>query len=55
MSLPLPVQGPKASALMANLFGYAIHDLPYFGFAMFNILGTRQLIARSGYSKQGWF
>jgi dimethylsulfoniopropionate demethylase len=52
---PLAVQGPKANALMAGLFGDAIHDLPYFGFAMFDILGTRQLIARSGYSKQGGF
>ena len=52
---PLAIQGPKAIALMANLFGHKIHDLPYFGFAMFDILGTRQLIARSGYSKQGGF
>jgi len=29
--------------------------LPYFGFAMFDLLGTSQLIARSGYSKQGGF
>ena len=52
---PLAVQGPKAIALMTNLFGHKIHDLPYFGFAMYDILGTRQLIARSGYSKQGGF
>ena len=52
---PLAVQGPKAGALMASLVGDAIHDLPYFGFAMFDVLGTRQLIARSGYSKQGGY
>ena len=52
---PLAVQGPKAGELMASLVGEAIHDLPYFGFAMFDVLGTRQLIARSGYSKQGGY
>jgi dimethylsulfoniopropionate demethylase len=40
---------------MTSLFGKGIQDLPYFGFAMFDLLGTRQLIARSGYSKQGGF
>ena len=52
---PLAVQGPKAGALMASLFGNQIENLPYFGFAIFDVLGTRQLIARSGYSKQGGF
>ncbi|MEL0205891.1 MAG: dimethylsulfoniopropionate demethylase [Alphaproteobacteria bacterium] len=52
---PLAVQGPKAGTLMASLFGEAIRDLPHFGFAMFDVLGTRQLIARSGYSKQGGY
>lgn len=52
---PLAVQGPKSTALMASLFGDRISQLPYFGFAMFDLLGTRQLIARSGYSKQGGF
>lgn len=52
---PLAVQGPKAADLMADLFGEHIRDLPYFGFAKFNVLGTCQLIARSGYSKQGGF
>lgn len=52
---PLAVQGPKAIALMASLVGDAINDLPYFGFAKFEILGTSQIIARSGYSKQGGY
>ena len=52
---PLAIQGPKAEALMKRLFGQAIGDLPYFGFATFDVLGTRQVIARSGYSKQGGF
>jgi dimethylsulfoniopropionate demethylase len=52
---PLAVQGPKADQLMASLVGDQIQQLPYFGFAMFDLLGTSQLIARSGYSKQGGF
>ena len=52
---PLAIQGPKASEVMVSLFGDRILGLPYFGFEMFDVLGTRQLIARSGYSKQGGF
>jgi len=52
---PLAIQGPKATALMVDLFGDEIRALPYFGFATFDVLGTRQVIARSGYSKQGGF
>ena len=52
---PLAIQGPKAVELMADLFGERIRLLSYFGFAMFDVLGTQQLIARSGYSKQGGY
>ena len=52
---PLAIQGPKAVDLMADLFGERIRVLSYFGFAMFDVLGTQQLIARSGYSKQGGY
>jgi len=52
---PLAVQGPKAETLMTELFGDEIAALPYFGFGTFDMLGTRQVIARSGYSKQGGF
>ena len=38
-----------------GLFGDGIAALPYFGFGTFDVLGTRQVIARSGYSKQGGF
>ena len=52
---PLAIQGPKATVLMTELFGEAIRDLGFFQYGMFDVLGTRQLIARSGYSKQGGF
>ncbi|MDH3377154.1 MAG: dimethylsulfoniopropionate demethylase [Gammaproteobacteria bacterium] len=51
----LAVQGPKAEDLMANVFGPGIRDVKFFRFAEFEFQGTRQLIARSGYSKQGGF
>ena len=52
---PLAVQGPKAEDLMASLFGEEIRRLRFFKFGWFDFEGTQQLIARSGYSKQGGF
>jgi len=52
---PLAVQGPKAETLLAGLFGDHICKIGYFKFGWIEFAGTRQLIARSGYSKQGGF
>ncbi|MEM7172221.1 MAG: dimethylsulfoniopropionate demethylase [Pseudomonadota bacterium] len=52
---PLAVQGPKAEDLLASLFGEGIRNIGFFRFAYFGFLGTQQLIARSGYSRQGGF
>ena len=52
---PLAVQGPKSEDLMASLFGDDIRKLRFFKFGWFDFEGTKQLIARSGYSKQGGF
>lgn len=52
---PLAVQGPKADALMAELFGSAVTDLGFFRVDRFGWNGRDWLIARSGYSKQGGF
>jgi dimethylsulfoniopropionate demethylase len=52
---PLAIQGPKAVELMSDLFGDTIRDLKYFHFDTFDVLGTPQIIARSGYCKQGGF
>jgi dimethylsulfoniopropionate demethylase len=52
---PLAVQGPKAEELMVRLFGAEIWDIGFFRFGWFDFQGTRQLIARSGYSRQGGF
>ena len=52
---PLAVQGPKASALIAELFGDWIHELKYFWFRETSLRGIPLLLARSGWSKQGGF
>ena len=52
---PLAVQGPKAEALLTDVFGTHVRDIGYFKFGWIEFSGTRQLIARSGYSKQGGF
>jgi aminomethyltransferase len=52
---PLAVQGPKAAALIADLFGDWIHELKYFCFRDSSLQGIPLLLARSGWSKQGGF
>ena len=52
---PLAIQGPKANELMQEVFGARIGKLKFFNFDWFDFEGQKQLIARSGYSKQGGF
>lgn len=52
---PLAVQGPKAEALLVSLFGEHLRDIGFFKFGWIEFAGTQQLIARSGYSRQGGF
>ncbi|MGI9405669.1 MAG: dimethylsulfoniopropionate demethylase [Hyphomicrobiaceae bacterium] len=52
---PLAIQGPKAEDLMAAVFGEDIRAVKFFRFGLFEFQGTQQIIARSGYSKQGGF
>ena len=51
----MAVQGPKSFPLMEKIFGNTIRDLKFFGFDYFDFKGTKHLIARSGWSKQGGF
>ena len=51
----MAVQGPKSFALMESVFGKQITDLKFFGFDYFEFKGSKHLIARSGWSKQGGY
>ncbi len=52
---PLAVQGPRAEDLMADLFGPEVRKVGFFKFGWFDFQGTRQIVAHSGYSRQGGF
>ena len=52
---PLAIQGPKAEDLMARVFGDAVRQIGFFRYARFDFEGRRQIVARSGYSKQDGF
>lgn len=52
---PLAIQGPKAEDLLADIFGEHIRNIRFFKFGWVEFQGTQQLIARSGYSRQGGF
>ncbi len=52
---PLAVQGPKAEDLLAELFGEEIRNIEFFKFKWIEFQGTQQLMARSGFSRQGGF
>ena len=52
---PLAIQGPRAEPLLAGLFGPHVREIGFFKFGWIDFAGTRQLIARSGYSTQGGF
>jgi len=51
----LAVQGPKSFILMEKIFGKKITEMKFFGFDYFEFSGSKHLIARSGWSKQGGF
>ena len=47
---PVQIQGPKSAALMADLMGPAIHDLPYYGLLEGKISGREVVVSQSGFS-----
>ena len=51
----MAIQGPKSFSLMEKVFGEKITNLKFFGFDYFDFKGTKHLIARSGWSKQGGY
>ena len=51
----MAIQGPQSYPLMEKIFGNQIKTLKFFDFAYFDFRGTKHLIARSGWSKQGGY
>ena len=51
----MTIQGPKSFALMEKVFGKKITEMKFFGFDYYDFEGTKHLIARSGWSKQGGY
>jgi len=47
---PLQVQGPKSKALMADLFGEKVRDLPYYFFTPAELNGIPLLVTRTGWT-----
>jgi glycine cleavage system aminomethyltransferase T len=52
---PLAIQGPKAEAVVTDLFGDWVSSLKYFWFKQTELDGIPLIVARSGWSKQGGF
>ena len=52
---PLAVQGPKSEELLCSVFGEEIRKIKFFNYRVLDFHGTKQIIARSGYSKQDGF
>ncbi len=47
---PVQIQGPKSAALMADLFGEKIHDLPFYGLMNGQVAGHDVLVSQTGFS-----
>jgi aminomethyltransferase len=49
---PVQIQGPKSTALMADLVGKEIEDVPYYGLHYAEIGGAKTVISRTGWSTE---
>jgi len=47
---PVQIQGPKSAALMADLFGEKIHELPFYGLMNGQVAGHDVLVSQTGFS-----
>ena len=47
---PVQIQGPKSEALMADLFGAAILDIPYYGLMKATVMGHDVVISQTGFT-----
>ena len=47
---PLQIQGPLSEELMSDLFGDAIHELPYYGLMEAELAGCNVIVSQTGFS-----
>lgn len=47
---PVQIQGPKSAALMADLVGEAVRDIPYYGLMWGEVGGCKVLVSQTGFS-----
>ena len=47
---PLQIQGPLSEDFMADLFGEAIHDMPYYGLMEAELAGYPVVVSQTGFS-----
>ncbi|SDI60366.1 glycine cleavage T C-terminal barrel domain-containing protein [Natribacillus halophilus] len=52
---PVQIQGPKATALMVDLFGEQIHDVPYYGLFEGEVNGCSVIVSRTGFSGEAGY
>lgn len=49
---PLQVQGPKSGAVMRDLFGDSVLDIPYYYLAEYDLDGLDVVVSRTGYTAE---
>lgn len=47
---PVQIQGPKSEALMVDMFGDKIHDIPFYGLMRGQVAGHDVLVSQTGFS-----
>ncbi|MGY6646755.1 MAG: glycine cleavage T C-terminal barrel domain-containing protein [Salinarimonas sp.] len=47
---PVQIQGPKSEALMADLFGDAVRDLPFYGLMEGKVAGCDVIVSQTGFT-----
>ncbi len=47
---PVQIQGPRSEALMADLFGSAVHDVPFYGLMEGQVAGHDVIVSQTGFT-----
>ncbi|BES72595.1 glycine cleavage T C-terminal barrel domain-containing protein [Marinobacter nanhaiticus D15-8W] len=47
---PVQIQGPKSEALMVDLFGEAVRDIPYYGLMAGQVAGHDVIVSQTGFT-----